>query len=429
MVWGSGSLDSMWFKVLSSVHMAQAAAAQDLSQEQVSAPETQAEAATSPEKGELGKAMEAGTAKVYDFLKFKADKAKADAKNLGTLETAEVQFSPEISKQIESANDDSYKKIDDLTAKTIELVKVVSGEEIAEIAPTPVEVPKPVVEEKPAVVVQPIVEVKPVEKPIEAPVLRNEVAEQQKSEAEISIKEDEDALRGFAGEHGLSLDVDLNIADAQLKNLTSTERTYIAVLQSKYRAGHDSAEHAKALMAVAAETDPTKKSDLAKKAFELSEKAKVSEIAATALNAEYMALPEIMALSVSAPPGNATGGSIEGQNFEVVPDTGGGTAGGPEGPKGPQGPDLTLIKGGSGKRGPGFGSPLYTDQVHGGPPGLVKIEPVKGEAYHPKKAEPEHINFFRRWVIDQGNTIGKMFGLGGGGGGGGKPKSGGGDHH
>jgi len=434
--------------------MAQAATAQDLSPQPLAEQEIRPEAKTTPEKGELGKALESGSKETVVGI-FKKDSAAAK-EAIQRLDVSPDDLNPEFMTsepvaqdlvgKVKAAGEQSAKKVEEAEALALKSVEMATGAPVANEAPAAMPAPAAVVEApSPAVVEAPVpapimakseapaVMVAPTIKVESAPVMvRNEAAEQQKNEAEASMKEDEEALRAFASEHGLELGADLGISQAQLKNLTPTERTYVAVLQAKYRAGEASAAHAEALMAVAAEADDVKKKALSKKAFDLSEQAKVAEVAATALNAEYMALPEIAALTNPSPvhgPGNETGGSFQGGNFETPP--GAGSPSGPSGPEGPKGPDLTIIRGGGGEKSKtGGGSPLYTDQVYGGPPGLVKVEPVKVEAYHAKD-QPEHINFFRRWVIDNANQLKGFFGMSGGGGGGGKPKGGGGGggHH
>jgi len=251
--------------------------------------------------------------------------------------------------------------------------------------------------------------------PVEAPKVEVQeadslhvAAERQKTEAEVSMKEDLEALQAFAGEHSLHLDTDFNVPKTELDTLTSTERDYVAVLQAKYRAGHASQAHAEALLAVANENDPDKKKELSKKAFDLYTTSAALEKGATMLNAQYMALPEIAAMGV----GNATGGSIGGQAFENTPGAAGPT--GPQGPEGPDGlhpPNLELIQGGP-RSSPPSGGPLYNDEVSGGPPGIANIAPIKSEGGgNPDKPKPSGID---RWVRKQFGALAGFFGGGGG---------------
>lgn len=398
--------------------MAQAAAAQDLSQEQVQAPEQGIETAKSPEHGELGSALESGSKdKVVNLFKKDAQAEVEARKRLGLLETTEKQVSPEIASKIEVANDNSYKQIAEAEDLAIKQVDVALGEPANEAPPTPVaalvetskpvEIPEPII--APVVMEAPkpmaaVVEVpKPVEAKMVAPVTKNEMAEQQKIVAEEVMKEDLDALQSFAEEHGLHMNAEtLEIPESELDNLTKTERTYIAVLDAKYRAGKASHDHAEALIAVAAETDPAKKKELAAHAFELSEEATVKEKAATILNSEYMALPEIAAMAA----GNPTGGSYGGEAFQEQPPAGGA---GPTGPEGPQGPNLTLIQGG--KRTSGSEEPLYNDKTYGGPAGITIVTPVRAEG----KGEKEKPSGVHGWFLNNFRALGGFFGGGGGG--------------
>jgi hypothetical protein len=386
--------------------MAQAAAAQDLSQEHLQAPETGVETGSSPEKAELGKALEGGADNVISLFKGKAEKEKEALQRLGQLEETDKQFSPEISAKIQAANDTSYAKVDELTNKTVELVKVLSGEEIPAVTPAPVEfTPAEVAKfdeaakqyEAPAPVAEEAPETEPE---------HNEMAERQKREAQESMQEDLDALNAFASEHNLHLDADMNVSENELKNLTRTERTYVAVLQAKYRAGHASEAHADALMAVAAERDPEKKKALSKQAFDLSETAKVMETAATLMNEQYMALPEIAAIAA----GNETGGSVGGNAFhEEMPPAAGAPPEGPQGPNGggPEGPNLRILQGGAGTRA-GADAPLYNDKVYGKPAGVVQIETMKRDKAEP----PEKPRGIHGWVMGNLNALQGFWGGG-----------------
>src|SRR6185369_15801369 len=138
-VCGSGSLDSMSFKVLSSVHMAQAAAAQDPSQELVQAPEQGIETGKSPEHGELGNALESGSKeKVVSLFKKDAQAEVEARKRLGLVESGEKQISPEIVSPIEAANDNSYNKIEEAESLAIKQVDMALGEPANEAPPAPV---------------------------------------------------------------------------------------------------------------------------------------------------------------------------------------------------------------------------------------------------------------------------------------------------
>jgi hypothetical protein len=210
---------------------------------------------------------------------------------------------------------------------------------------------------------------------------KNELAEKQKAEAEEAMQEDLAALKAYAQEHHLTLDSNtLQIPDQQLQGLMPVERTYIAVLQTKYHAGDASRAHAEALMAVAAETDPEKKKELSARAFEAAEVATLKEKAATILNTQYMNLPEIIALAGGGP-GNQTGGSFSGEAFSQPSPFGGE-------PKPPQEPPVMAS------------GPLYTGGGASGD-GIAKIEAYKTPDAKVPPRKPNFIErFFNRNVRD-----------------------------
>jgi hypothetical protein len=388
----------MWFKVLLSVHMPQVAVDQNLSEEQLPAQEEAAKAPKTPEKGKLGEALESGDKEKILGIFGKDTAAAEDAimrlnvsqDDVSPAFLNEVPSAKAIVESVKGAHDHAIKQTKEAESLAIEQVSAAMGETgpvTSEATPAPVveakvETPIAAVVEAPVAVEVP----KPVvvEKPVEAPVLKNEMAEQQKMEAAASMQEDLEALQSFASEHHLNLDADFNAPAQELDNLTSTEREYVAVLQAKYRAGHASEAHAEALIAVAAESDPEKKKALAKTAFELSETSKVMEKAATILNAQYMALPEIAALAA----GNPTGGSLGGQvGFD-------------------QGP-----VGGVAARGSAPGRSLYSEQVRGPSSGIASIKPIKSEGGGGSSEKPKpKPNAVDRWVRTQFGAIAGIFG-------------------
>lgn len=334
---------------------------------------------------------------VVSIFRGRANQEKQALARLGEMDAEELESSPDATAQVEAANNASYKQIDQAEEQAIqEIVGVM------EPANEPMEAPEPkVVEMQAASVVEPVpvveaVKVAPTIAVEEAPKVevkaeRNEIAEQQKLEAEESMKADLEALQGYAQEHRLTLDAEHNIPDAQLQGLLPVERTYVAVLQTKYKAAEASKLHAEALMAVAAETDPAKKKQLAQEAFALSEDAALKEKAATMMNAQYMNLPEIAAMVGL---GNPTGGSYGGNAFEAPPS--GPSSGGPEdGGGGP--PDLRVIQGGKGSY---TSAPMYTGGGVSGD-GIAKIEAYKTPDAKVTPRKPNFIErFFNRNVKD-----------------------------
>lgn len=361
----------------------QAAAAQlpNPAEELQSTPEAAVETQKGPENA-IDQAMEtANVEKVVSIFRGRANQEKQALARLGQMDAEELEASPDASAQVEAANDASYKEIDQAEEQAIQEVVsvmepgIVAAEtEVAKEAVTEA-APAPVVE---AVKAAPVVVVEDAPPVLEVKAERNEMAEQQKIEAEEVMKADLDALKAYAQEHHLTLDAATNsIPEGQLSGLMPVERTYVAVLQAKYRAGEASKAHAETLMAVAAETDPTKKKELSQQALALSEDAALKEKAATMMNAQYMSLPEISALFGG---GNPTGGSYGGNAFEKPASPIGGK------PKEPP-PEAPIYA----------GQPLYTG---GGTPGdgIAKIEAYKTPDSKVAPRKPRKPNFIERWV-------------------------------
>lgn len=311
--------------------------------------------------------------------------AKAAETNMSALQ----EFPEETRIALAEAAPEEMKALDEAQAST--KLKLAQAEqalladlgtsETANEAPVAAPAPVEAVKVLPAIKIEAPVQAPAIEEKVEELPEKNEMAEQQKTEAQESMKEDLEALQNYAKEHHLALDPNtLEIPADQLNALMPVERAYVAVLQAKYHAGDASLAHAEALMAVAAEKDPAKKQELSAKAFELSQISSMKEKVATVLNSQYMNMPEIIALAGGGP-GNPTGGSFSGQNFDQASPFGGQPKGPEEPPKYP-------------------GAPLYTG---GGVPGdgIAKIETMKTPDTVVQKRIPNFIErFFNRNVKD-----------------------------
>lgn len=320
--------------------MTQAAAANDLSHE--SLPNTpNPEAVEISENPELNKVLEGeNVAEVINLAEWKARKVKEGINTLSGKE-AEQGVNPFSANEFKAANENAIKRTEEAEKTLVGTVSAIMGE-----TTKPPE--QAVIESRTVVVGEPVVEAAPESKVESEPEVEvhNEEAQDQRIGAEEVMKENLEAMYSFARDHGLTLNEQtLEIPEAELKILTPTERTYMAVLNAKYHAGDSAHAHALALEAVANEPDPKKRSELAKHAFDLSEITKLKEQVATILNDQYMGLPEITAM-LGATNGDSTGSSMGGEGFSSSSESSGGSGGprgggpgGPSGPEGPKGPD------------------------------------------------------------------------------------------
>ncbi|MEI7512364.1 MAG: hypothetical protein WCK01_02805 [Candidatus Uhrbacteria bacterium] len=337
--------------------MTQDAAANDLSHE--SLPNTPSpEAVEISENPELVKALEGDDLEgghfnnLVNLAEFKKKRAEESINTLSG-EEAKRGVNPFSAKEFEAANDNAIELGEKEKKVFVDTVAAIMGE-----TPKPPEQAKQaVIESRTVVVGEPMAEVAPeseVESESEVEV-HNEEAQDQRVGAEEVMKENHKAMLSFVDwfneEHkgtGVVLALDqqkLELPKDQLKLLTDTERMYMAVLNAKYHAGDSAHAHALAMEEVANETDPKKRSELAKHAFDLSEITKLKEQVATILNDQYMGLPEITAM-LGATNGDSTGSSMGGEGFSSSSESSGGSGGprgggpgGPSGPEGPKGPD------------------------------------------------------------------------------------------
>ncbi|MCR4256434.1 MAG: hypothetical protein NUW08_01880 [Candidatus Uhrbacteria bacterium] len=355
-------------------------AARPLPEEHPSALE-KAERKPTPERAErpVEKALEGGSPeKIVSIFQGRATEEKQAMERLGLVEPEEAEAVPEEATRVAKVTEQTCQKIDQVASSTLMEVQALLGT-----------LPVPTVE---TVMVAPTVAVGDVAPKAEvAPVEKSEEeleADEQRAVAAEVIKENYEALSGFAKEHDLSLNEQaFQIAEQDLLRLTKPERMYAQVLMGKHAAGRGSLLHAEKLIEAyeLPEGDP-KRTELMEEAQKLANDALVKEKGAQAMQQNYMNLPEIMALAGVG--GDETGGGYGGANFEAQSS--------PFGEKPPTG----------GSRGGG----MY--DVGGAPgSGLTKIEAYKASSAEVKKRKP---NFIERFF----NKNWKDMSFGGGGDGG-----------
>ncbi len=236
--------------------------------------------------------MESGSPdNVRNIFKQDAQKMEEAVKRLGKTESADAVF-PELLKRIEIANDNAISEANELVTR---MVQEALGSVVPEIIERPVEVAPEAVEQ---------IAIKP-------------ESEQLKEAAEEVIKENEDALQKFYGEHG-----------EDPKKHSEVEQMYVQVLLAKHAEGLALLAYAGALLSGQPE-DVIKPLDK-----DVNEKEAISRV----LEMAYLNRPEMKDLSNA----NETGGSIGSKDFGNEPPASAPPAG-PEGP-GNQPPDLKAIQ-------------------------------------------------------------------------------------
>lgn len=349
-----------------------------------------AERIATPERVEsaVEKTLSGGSPEnVARIFRGRADEEKQALARLGELESDETEAVPEEAARVAQLTERTRQKIDQVTSTALDEVRALLGtppapaNENATAEPETVEAPR-----SEAVQVMPTVkvgEIAPTEQeaPVEKPEEVLETDEQRDVAAEV-IKENYEALAGFAHEHGLSLNEEaFQIAENDLTKLTKPERMYAQVLMGKHAAGRASMLHAEKLLEAyeLPEGDP-KRIELMKEAQKLANEALVREKGAQVMQQNYMNLPEIMALAGGG--GDETGGGYGGANFEAQASPFGGK---------PQGPEV------GGSRGGG----MY--DVGGAPgTGLTEIKAYKTEGAKVEEPKPSWVDRF------VGGNVGKI---------------------